>query len=596
MLEYLLSGLDEGVFVYDYKEQKNLRVNGAITQISGYKASDFKKDPKLWFKLIEPDDKDEVILRTETIKPNEWIELTYRIKTANEHTKWVKSKLLLFGEAETGDTTLINIIKDVTDQKLVNYNLRESLGDYSVLFDQSPSPMWLYEVPSLRILKVNEAAIEHYGYSEREFLERTIRDLRPRIDLAKFNEYLYRRGYSKNSYGVNHGGIWRHQNKNGETLYAEITGHEIKYENNSCRIIIARDVTERIKSEAEIIRREKLLTKQASTEQEIKLTIEKLNTFIESITDVLFVIDKRWKFIRVNCAFEKITHEERSAIIGRSIWDVFADLKGTLVETSLRQAVTENISIQIEEYIEVFGIWTGISAYPSAEGLTVFIRDITFEKAIQEEIAWTKDNLEALINNTDDLIWSIDNHERYVYMNQAYRNRVKEVSGKYPERGDHIYAVMHLTEKGEEDRRAYYERAFSGERYTLRRETVDPISGKIYHSEINFNPIFNSSGQITGIGCFARDITKRLIAEKAIMIQNNQLKHMASLSSHELRGPVASMMGLINILDLHDLSNPQNLEVLRHLQTVSQEIDEVIHQIVNKTFVENLIGTDIKLN
>jgi hypothetical protein len=44
------------------------------------------------------------------------------------------------------------------------------LNDFSVLFDHGPTPMWIYEMPSLRILKVNEAAIAAYGYTEKEFL------------------------------------------------------------------------------------------------------------------------------------------------------------------------------------------------------------------------------------------------------------------------------------------------------------------------------------------------------------------------------------------------------------------------------------------
>ena len=110
--------------------------------------------------------------------------------------------------------------------------------------------MWIYETPSLRIIKVNHAAIEHYGYSNKEFLSMTIRDVRPKFDLAAFNEYIFKRGITKGKpQGYNSGGIWRHQNKHGDIIYAEITGHEIKYSNTSCRIIIATDVTERMRYE-----------------------------------------------------------------------------------------------------------------------------------------------------------------------------------------------------------------------------------------------------------------------------------------------------------------------------------------------------------
>jgi signal transduction histidine kinase len=63
---------------------------------------------------------------------------------------------------------------------------------------------------------------------------------------------------------------------------------------------------------------------------------------------------------------------------------------------------------------------------------------------------------------------------------------------------------------------------------------------------------------------------------------------IASLTSHELRRPVASMLGLINIMDRENFFNPDNREIIEHLLTVSNEIDEVIRLIVDKTFIDTL--------
>lgn len=50
--------------------------------------------------------------------------------------------------------------------------------------------MWVYDVHSLQILDVNEAAMQRYGYSRQEFLAMTIRDLRPEEDVPKLLELL----------------------------------------------------------------------------------------------------------------------------------------------------------------------------------------------------------------------------------------------------------------------------------------------------------------------------------------------------------------------------------------------------------------------
>jgi len=558
--------------------------------------------------------------------------------------------------------------------------------------------MWIYELPTLRILKVNNAAVMHYGYSEPEFLSMTIRDIRPRFDLAKFNDYLYRKAIPESSlHGFNNAGTWRHQNKKGQIVYAEITGHEIKYKDHSCRIIIATDVTEKVLQQEDLKRREQFLTslvdsqtnfllrvdadcnitfankwfyktlgykkadiigkhfsittlpeekeqceqvlkkliqnpgkvvglrhrkmdiegkvrwinwefiaitdenaqvtelqgvgqdvtQNVEIEKEIKKASERLNSFIESITDSFFIVDNDWKFIKVNSAFEKLTSRTRDELLGAVIWNIFPSIAATQFEDAYRRAMAEETSVQFTEYFEPVDKWFNTTVYPASEGLTVFVRDITHEKHAQEEVVWTKNNLEALINNTTDLTWSINREGRYVYMNTAYRNRIADTVGIASKEGDDAYAHSGPTDQINNEWRSYYKRALLGERYVTRHESRDPKTKELSYFEVSFNPIYKASkNEIIGVGCFARDITERLKTEEALIEQNERLKNIASLSSHELRRPVASMIGLLNILDRDNFNNPENEQIMDHLFTVTNEIDEVIRLIVNKTFID----------
>jgi PAS domain S-box-containing protein len=224
------------------------------------------------------------------------------------------------------------------------------------------------------------------------------------------------------------------------------------------------------------------------------------------------------------------------------------------------------------------------------------INDVSEEQQVREEIAWTKNNLEALINNTQDMTWSINREGKYVYMNTAYRNRIAYTIGIVPKEGDDAYAHSGHTEEINQEWISYYHRALSGERYVTRHESPDPQTKEPTYFEVSFNPIYKTTkGEIIGVGCFARDITERLKNEKALIDQNDRLKNIASLSSHELRRPVASMLGLINIIDKNNFLNPDNEPIIEHLFTVSMEIDEVIRTIVNKTFIDGLHLTNTKV-
>src|SRR5437764_14776302 len=83
-----------------------------------------------------------------------------------------------------------------------------------MLFDIHPRPMWVVENKTLRFLAVNQAAVEHYGYSREEFLSMTAEQLRPPEDIAQLLK-----DFQDPSRSYLHRGA-RHIQKNGEKMNA----------------------------------------------------------------------------------------------------------------------------------------------------------------------------------------------------------------------------------------------------------------------------------------------------------------------------------------------------------------------------------------
>lgn len=65
--------------------------------------------------------------------------------------------------------------------------------------------------------------------------------------------------------------------------------------------------------------------------------------------------------------------------------------------------------------------------------------------------------------------------------------------------------------------------------------------------------------------------------------QTRRLQDIAAISSHNIRRPVATIMGLVNLFDRKKLDNPLNRDIISHLETTALELDDVIHIIVEKT-------------
>jgi two-component system sensor histidine kinase/response regulator len=66
---------------------------------------------------------------------------------------------------------------------------------------------------------------------------------------------------------------------------------------------------------------------------------------------------------------------------------------------------------------------------------------------------------------------------------------------------------------------------------------------------------------------------------KKISLQNDKLKQIAWLQSHKVRGPVATILGLAELINMDDLNDPVNLKALQGIKTASKELDDVIRDV-----------------
>lgn len=127
--------------------------------------------------------------------------------------------------------------------------IEESEKRYSNLFHLSPQPMWLYDCETLNFIQVNKSAIDHYGYSEEEFLSMKITDMQTAEDAEKLKKAIEKRRLEGD---FPFSGSFNHLKKNGDTINVEIYSTGIVVDEKKCRSVIAIDVTERNEYEHKI--------------------------------------------------------------------------------------------------------------------------------------------------------------------------------------------------------------------------------------------------------------------------------------------------------------------------------------------------------
>lgn len=132
-------------------------------------------------------------------------------------------------------------------------SVRQSETSFRYLFVNNPIPMWIYDLQTLAFLDVNDTAIARYGYSREEFLSMRLTDIRPLEDVERLLTDIASARPS-----LQFSGDWRHRFKDGTVIDVEIISHEISFAGRRAALVVAHDITERRRAEAERLEREKL--------------------------------------------------------------------------------------------------------------------------------------------------------------------------------------------------------------------------------------------------------------------------------------------------------------------------------------------------
>ena len=212
------------------------------------------------------------------------------------------------------------------------------------------------------------------------------------------------------------------------------------------------------------------------------------------------------------------------------------------------------------------------------------IQDITEKVIADQEKEFDKKNLSALINNTSDLMWSVDRNFNLITSNEAFDIIVKQMIGKSIAKGSSVFPIE-FSEEQLLRFKQFYERAFLGETFT----EIECNDGT--YSEISFYPICKEN-EVIGTACFSHNITERKKTEEEILQKNEQLKNLTThlqqvreeertTISREIHDELGQQLTALK-MDIdwikHKQNNPEEA-VISKLQEMLQMSDGIISTI-----------------
>ena len=253
----LIEQASDAIFIVD-PSLHYIDINPAGCQLTGYTKEDLLKLGPL--DLLFPEDFVSKPIKIANLEKGNVYSYERRLKRKDGTAVLVEAS-----SKRMDDGNVLIIVRDITERKKIEIELKKSEEKYRLLFDNNPLPMWMIDAETLNIIEVNEAAIEHYGYTKKEFLQLNIRNIRPPEDIEKIEIVT-----QIQSNDIRKMDVWNHLKKDGTLIKVEITSHDMNYQNLHTRLILANDVTDKIKAEEAQIKLNSKLRELYAHQQDIR--------------------------------------------------------------------------------------------------------------------------------------------------------------------------------------------------------------------------------------------------------------------------------------------------------------------------------------
>ncbi|MFX4261557.1 two-component system sensor histidine kinase NtrB [Pelotomaculum propionicicum] len=122
------------------------------------------------------------------------------------------------------------------------------------------------------------------------------------------------------------------------------------------------------------------------SDRDVRTLNKKITYVLENITDGLFIIDKRWRFIYLNAEAEKFWSRKKGELLGKSIWDEFPEVIYSPLYKYFHRAFLNQASENFEMYCPGCNKWVEVDVNPSKEGVSFYFRDIGERKQFEKEM------------------------------------------------------------------------------------------------------------------------------------------------------------------------------------------------------------------
>jgi PAS domain S-box-containing protein len=261
------------------------------------------------------------------------------------------------------------------------------------------------------------------------------------------------------------------------------------------------------------------ITDYKRAQQQLVASEKRFRALIEKSVDMKTLADAEGKLLYASPSITKMLGYSEAEMIGASIFRIIhPDDIGAFLEKRKQSlelpGSSFNFTLRVQHkdghWVWCEGNATNLLKEPGINALVSNFSDVSEKKARERQREFDQNNLHALINNTNDLLWSVDREFRLITSNKPFDETVTRRRGQPIAKGEKVF------DDAASERsvwfRQHYERAFAGNIFT---ETFYSMTPNERWLEVSFHPIYED-GHTIGTACHTRDITERRRLEKQL--------------------------------------------------------------------------------
>jgi PAS domain S-box-containing protein len=178
--------------------------------------------------------------------------------------------------------------------------------------------------------------------------------------------------------------------------------------------------------------------------------------------------------------------------------------------------MSEQRTVTQDGYCDPLGTWLHATLYPSSEGLSVYMQDITARKKIELELEESRERYRQIVETAHEGIWMLDENNRTVFVNQKMCDILEYTADEMLGKENFSF----LDDKGRKLSAASLARRRKGIAENVDKQFVTK-SGKLIWTNMSANPIYNKQGEYKGALAMISDITDKVKLQEQLM--NEQL-------------------------------------------------------------------------